>query len=165
MNVIKVKKFFYYLFHWDKAFTMVKMKRLYNKKNNKLSDEDYLKRMFRIKMGYKLDLSEPKTFNEKINWLKLFNREDIYTTMVDKHAVKNFFSQRIGPEYVIEELGVYSSSEEIDLNRLPNKFVLKTTHGCGCMIVCKDKNAIKWSEELKKMDDSLKDNYYYHCRE
>lgn len=91
----------------------------------------YLKLLYRFKMGYRLDLKNPKTFNEKIQWLKLYNRRPEYTTMVDKYAVKQYVAERIGEEHIIPTLGVWEKTEEIDWDSLPNQFVLKTTHGGG----------------------------------
>lgn len=105
-------------------------------------DRLYLKLLFRLKMGYKLNLDNPKTFNEKLQWLKLNNRKAEYTKMVDKFAVKEYVAKIIGEEYIIPTLGVWDKFEDIDFDRLPNQFVLKTTHGGGGVgvVICKDKS-------------------------
>ena len=92
------------------------------------SDKLYLKIIFRLRMGYKLDLDNPKTFSEKLQWLKLFNRKPEYTQMVDKYEVKNYVANIIGEEYIIPTLGVWDRFEDIDFDKLPKQFVLKTTH-------------------------------------
>lgn len=137
------------------------------KKASSMEDEEFIKETFEINMGYKLDLSNPKTFNEKLNWLKLHNRKEIYTTMVDKHAVKQFVrDSSCGEEIgIAEELGCYENADQIDFDSLPDHFVLKTTHGCGGMVICKDKSKLDIPSIKKELNASLKDNYYYHCRE
>lgn len=132
-----------------------------------MGDEEFIKKTFRINLGYDLDLNDPKTFNEKLNWLKLYNRKDVYTTMVDKHAVKKLVrDSACGKEIgIAEELGCYESADEIDFNLLPERFVLKTTHGCGGMVICKDKSKLDIPAIKKELNASLKDNYYCHCRE
>lgn len=165
MRKPSIRKVFYYLLHPNALIRAYRIMKLYSNEHYSLSDEEYIRKMFRIKMGYNINLNNPRTFNEKINWLKLFNRQSIYSMMVDKHAVKGYVSNLIGKNHVIPEIGFYHSSQEINISILPDKFVLKTNHGCGSMIVCTDKSKIDWDNELKKLDESLKDNYYYHCRE
>lgn len=94
-------------------------------------DSTYLKMMYMLEMGKKLDLDNPRTFNEKLQWLKIHNRKPIYTTMVDKYEVKSYVTSLIGEEYVIPTLGVWDSFDEIDFNSLPDAFVLKCTHDSG----------------------------------
>ena len=159
-----VRKICHYLFNPRNLYVRFALIKLESEKEL-FSDEEYLKKYFRIVMGYELNLDNPKTFNEKMQWLKLYNRQSIYTTMVDKHAVKKFVSDIIGSEFVAEELGCYASPNDIDLSKLPNQFVLKTTHGCGGMIVVHDKTKIDTNMINKILGKSLKDNYYYHCRE
>ena len=106
---------------------------------NWLPDAVYLKGCFKAKMGYKLDLQNPKTFNEKLQWLKLYDRKPEYTQMVDKYAVREYIKNTIGEEYLIPLLGVWDSFDEIDFDALPNQFVLKCNHDSGSVIICKDK--------------------------
>lgn len=138
-----------------------------SKASDGLDDEDYLKRLYKIHFGHELDLKNPQTFNEKLQWLKLHNRKDAYTTMVDKHAAKGFVRSLCSEDEIkiAEELGCYESADDIDFNSLPDKFVLKTTHGCGGMVICKDKSKLDIPAIKKMLNDSLKDNYYTHCRE
>ena len=110
---------------------------------NWMSDEQYLRIAYKIKLGKNLNLENPETFNEKLQWLKLYDRRPEYTMMVDKFEVKKYVSDIIGEEYVIPTLGVYNSFEEINFDALPNKFVLKCTHDSGGIVICKDKSSCK----------------------
>lgn len=130
-----------------------------------LSDESYIKLMYRIKMGKKINLNNPTSFNEKLQWLKLYDRKDIYTEMVDKYEVKKLIADKIGEEYVIKTLGVWGRFEDIDFEKLPNQFVLKTTHDSGTVIICKDKSTFDVEGARKKINARLKYNYFYSCRE
>ncbi len=132
---------------------------------NLLPDLLFLKREFRIRMGYSLNLRNPRTFNEKLNWLKLYDRKPIYTTLVDKYAVKKWVADKIGEKYIIPTLGVWESVEEIPFSELPSQFVLKCTHDSGGLVVCKDKSTLDFSAAKKKLQDSLKKNFYYQSRE
>lgn len=132
---------------------------------NRMSDEVYLKRMFRYTMGAELNLDTPKTFNEKLQWLKLHDRKPIYTTMVDKFAAKEFAASIIGNEYIIPTIGVWNSFDEIDFDNLPNEFVLKCTHDSGGLVICKAKNKFNKQTAKIKISDSLKRNFYYYGRE
>lgn len=132
---------------------------------HRLSDEEYIKRMWQIKMDYPLNLDNPQTFNEKLQWLKLHDHREEYTTMVDKFAVKDYISKTIGSQYVIPLLGVWNRFEEIDFTKLPNQFVLKTTHGCGGMYICRDKNELNVSKARSEITRKLNFNYYYTQRE
>ncbi|MCI8730339.1 MAG: glycosyl transferase [Lachnospiraceae bacterium] len=129
---------------------------------NRMPDKEYLKREFKASMGYELDLDNPKTFNEKLQWLKLNCTEPLYTKLVDKYEVKFYVSNKIGAEYIIPTIGVWEKFEDIDFETLPDLFVLKCTHDSGgvCMITTKD---IKKSR--KKLERCLKHNYYYYHRE
>lgn len=133
--------------------------------NNLLSDEAYLKKQFKLTFGYELDLNNPQTFNEKLQWLKLYDRKPEYTTMVDKYAVKKYVADRIGDEYIIPTLGVWDSFDEIDFDSLPDQFVLKTNHDCGGLVICRDKSKLDKKAAKKKLTRSLKRNYYFSCRE
>ena len=106
---------------------------------------------FKKSMGYPLNLKEPKTFNEKLQWLKLYNRNPEYTTMVDKYAVKKYISEKIGAEYIIPTFGVWNSFDEIDFDALPDQFVLKCTHDSGGLVVCRDKSSLDMDAARKKL--------------
>ncbi len=132
---------------------------------NILSDKAYVKLVYKRCIGKKLDLDNPKTFNEKIQWLKLYDRKPEYTNLVDKYEVKKIVADKIGEEYIIPTLGVWDKFEEIDFDKLPNQFVLKCTHDSGSIIICKDKSNFDIKSARKKINKSLKRNYYYHGRE
>lgn len=138
----------------------------YRKMLNWLPDKVFLKAAFRARFGRKLNLNNPKTFNEKLQWLKLYNRKPEYTKMVDKYLVRDYVKEKIGEKYLIPLLGVWDDPEEIDFDELPMQFVLKCNHNSGIgMCICKDKNDLdigKVKEELKKGIDQ---NYYLTGRE
>lgn len=130
-----------------------------------LNDKHYLKIKYKLEMDKKLNLDNPSTFNEKLQWLKLNDRKKIYTTMVDKYEVKKYVSDIIGEEYVIPTLGVYNDFDEIDFDKLPNQFVIKCTHDSGSTIVCKEKEKFDMKKAKNKINKSLKRNFYYDFRE
>ena len=130
-----------------------------------LSDEKYLKIMYWASMHKKLNLSNPRSFNEKIQWLKLYDRKPEYTQMVDKYEAKRYVADRIGNQYIIPTLGVWNHFDEIDFDSLPNQFVLKCTHDSGGLVICRDKNKLNLNEAKKKIEKSLATNYYYNGRE
>lgn len=130
-----------------------------------IPDYIYLKLIYRGSFGKKLDISKPKTYNEKLQWLKLHDRKDMYTQLVDKLEVRKYISENIGEEYLIPLLGVYNSFDEINFEELPKQFVLKCTHDSGGLIICKDKNKLDIDSARKKINKCLKQNYYYMWRE
>lgn len=133
---------------------------------NGLSDEEYLKKRFELLFGYELDLSDPKTFNEKLQWLKLYDRDPVYTTLVDKHAAKGFISELLGPEYVVPEIGVWERAEDIDFDKLPERFVLKCTHNSGKgVIVCRDKKGLDRKKAVRELRAALDQDFYSTVRE
>ena len=132
-----------------------------------LPDKLYLRLLFRLKMGKWPNLSHPKTFNEKLQWLKLYDRRPEYTQMVDKVAVKNYVANIIGREHIIPTLGVWERPEDIEWDTLPKQFVLKTTHGSGSsgVVICKDKDTFDKEAAIKKLDQSMKTDVYKRLRE
>ena len=132
-----------------------------------LPDALYLKIMFRLKMGYCLDLKTPKTFNEKLQWLKLYNRKPEYTLMVDKFEAKRIATRILGKEYVIPTIGVWDKFDDIDFSLLPDSFVLKSTNGGGGggVVICRDKNVFDKSSAAKRLNSSLKTSIYKHLKE
>lgn len=130
-------------------------------------DKLYLKLMFRLKMGYWMDFDNPQTFNEKLQWLKLYNRRPEYTQMVDKYAVKEYVANIIGDEHIIPTLGVWDSVDDIDFDKLPNQFVLKTTHGGGGggVVICKDKSQFDVEQCKIRLQQSLDSCIYRNLRE
>ena len=106
-----------------------------------IKDEEYVKIKYKLEMNKRLNLQDPKTFNEKLQWLKLYDREDSYTTLVDKYEVKKYVEGRIGKKYVIPALGVWDSFDEIAFEQLPEQFVLKCSHDVGGAVICRDKTS------------------------
>ena len=127
-----------------------------------IPDKLYLKLVFRLKMGYWMDFDNPKTFNEKLQWLKIYNRRPEYTKMVDKFAVKEYAANVIGWDYIIPTLGVWDRFEDIDFEILPAQFVLKTTHGGGGggVVICKEKAQFDACAAKEKLNKSLKYSIY-----
>lgn len=145
-----------------KAFTTLLMKC-----NFLFPTKLYLKLLFKLKMGYKLDLNDPQTFNEKLQWLKLYANKSEYTNMVDKALAKEYVRPLIGAKYVVPTIGVWGKPEDIDFEKLPNQFVLKTTDGGGSegVIICKDKSLMSKDVIISKMYKALKQNIYGMLRE
>ena len=133
---------------------------------NWMSDEAFLKRKFKLRMGYELDLDNPKTFNEKLQWLKLYDRNPLYTKLVDKYEVRKYIAEKIGEEYLIPLVGgPWNSPDEIDFDALPEQFVLKCTHDSGGVVICKDKSKLDIPAVKAKLNKHLKRNYYWTNRE
>ena len=129
-----------------------------------IPDKTFLKHRFKESFGYKLDLNNPQTFNEKTQWLKLYDRRPMYTVMVDKYDVKKFVEERIGAKYIIPTLGIWDRFEDIDFATLPDRFVLKCTHDSQSTVIC-DKKTMDLSFVKNKLTKRLKMNYYYQGRE
>lgn len=130
-----------------------------------LPDKIYLKIRYWLEFGKKLDLKNPKTFNEKLNWLKINDRKPEYNKLVDKYLVREYISNAIGDEYLIPLLGVWDSFDEIDFDALPEQFVLKCTHDSGSVVICKDKKSFDYDAAKKKIERKLKKNLYAWGRE
>ena len=131
-----------------------------------MDDEQYLKLAFRAKMGYPLNLENPRTFSEKIQWLKLYDRKPLYTQLVDKYAVRQYIAEKIGEEHLIPLVGgPWNSAAEIDFDALPEQFVLKCNHDSGGLVVCRDKSSLDRETVKQKLDQHLKANYYMSSRE
>jgi hypothetical protein len=130
-----------------------------------LPDKLYLSIKYRTHFGYWMDWQNPKTFCEKLQWLKIYDKHPEYTQMVDKVAAKDYVAGIIGDEYIIPTLGVYNSADEIDFEKLPNQFVLKCTHDSGGVIVCKDKSKLNTTAVKKKLANGLKRTYVIQTRE
>ena len=130
-----------------------------------MPDEKYVKKAYRLAFGKELDLDNPVTFNEKLQWLKLYNRKPEYTAMVDKYEAKKFVADLIGEEYIIPTLGVWDKFEDIEFDKLPDKFVLKCTHDSGGLVICRDKSRLDMAVARKKINKSLRRDYYMANRE
>lgn len=132
---------------------------------NRLSDEKYLKKMFKIRTGRDLDLENPQTYNEKIQWLKLYDRKPTYVTMVDKCEAKKYIADCIGEEFVIPSIGVWDKFDDIDFDVLPKQFVMKCTHDSGGIVIVRDKEALNRKIVRKKINKRMRTNYFYQGRE
>lgn len=146
------------------------LERAFNKYNDKgwlkfISDKTCLKILYHMYFGKKLNLKNPKTFSEKLQWLKLYDRKPEYTTMVDKYAVKKLVADLIGAEHVIPTLGIWDSFDEIDFATLPDQFVLKCTHDSGGLVIVRNKNQFDKAAAKKKIEKCLKRNFFYTGRE
>ena len=123
--------------------------------------EWWLKHEFKRRVGYWPNIKHPKTFNEKLQWIKLYDHNPLYTKMVDKFEAKKYVSDIIGDEYIIPTLGVWNYFEEIDFDALPTQFVLKCTHDSGSIVICKDKNNFDKYAARAVLNKGLHYNYYY----
>lgn len=130
-----------------------------------LDDESYIKKEYYYKMGKILDLDNPQSFNEKLQWLKIHDRKEIYTFMVDKAAVKDYIGEMLGREYLIPTIGIWDNADDIDFSILPQQFVLKCTHNSGGVIICRNKSSFNIEDAKKSLNKSIKRNYYYEHRE
>lgn len=130
-----------------------------------LSDRTYLRLAYRMKMGKKLHIDAPKTFNEKIQWIKLYKHDSDLNKYVDKYLVKDVVARLIGEEHIIPTIGVWDSFDEIDFAKLPEQFVLKCNHDSHSVVICKDKSKFNYSEAKRRLDGGLKKNYFWHGRE
>ncbi len=148
-----------------KKALIAKIVRLNPKRFSFLSDEQYIQLKFYDAFGRFMDFNNPRTFNEKLQWLKVHDHRPEYTTMVDKYTVKKYVAEIIGCEYIIPTLGVWDRFEDIDFETLPNNFVLKCTHDSGGLVICKDKAKLDIELIRKKIETSLSNNFYYMGRE
>ena len=130
-----------------------------------MPDEMYLKIVYFLTFKKKLDLQNPKTYNEKLQWIKLYDRNPKYVDLVDKYKVKKIIAEMIGEEYIIPTIGVWERAEDIDFNTLPEKFVLKCNHDSGGIVICKDKKALDKEGAVKKLSNCLKHNGFWYGRE
>lgn len=129
------------------------------------SDKLYLTLLYHHRLGKKLNLNNPRTFSEKLQWLKIHNRKPEMVDMVCKVEAKKYVAKIIGEEYIIPTLAVYNSVDEIDFDKLPNQFVLKCTHDSGGIVICSDKSKLDIDAAKAKLAKGLKVNYYYQNRE
>lgn len=131
-----------------------------------LTDKAHVKMLYRTRTGKKLNLKDPVTFNEKLQWLKLNDRRDLYRICADKLRVRDYVAEKLGEEYLIPMLGSWEHADQIDFDQLPEQFVLKCNHNSGLgMCICKDKKKLDLPEVRKQLEIGLKQDYYYHGRE
>ena len=129
------------------------------------NDKQYISLRYFAAMGKRMNWDNPQTYNEKLQWLKLYDHKPIYSTMVDKYEAKKYVANIIGDKYIIPTLAVYDKVEDIDFDALPNKFVLKCTHDSGGLVICRDKSKLDKKAALKKLKKRMNGNYYYWKRE
>lgn len=130
-----------------------------------MPDKLFITLAYQARMGKKLNWNELRTFNEKLQWLKLYDRKPIYKQYVDKFEVRKIVAKTIGEEYLIPLIGIYNTWDEIDIYKLPNKFVIKCTHDSGSVIICKDKSTFNFKLARKKICKAMKKDFYWHSRE
>lgn len=130
-----------------------------------ISDKTYLKLLYETRIGKKLNLKNPITFDEKLQWLKLYDRKVEYTVWADKYEVRNYVAEKLGEQYLIPLLGVWNSADELKLDDLPEQFVLKCTHDSASVCICTNKKNFDWNAAMDKLQKSLNQNYYWHSRE
>lgn len=129
------------------------------------SDATHAHFLFKRAFDRRLNLIEPKSFNEKIQWMKLYDRNPLYQKLADKYAVREYVKNRVGGEYLTVLLGLYERVEDIVLDAFPERFVLKATHGSGWNIICQGRQAFDWNSSMKKMKKWLNSNYFDLGRE
>jgi hypothetical protein len=139
---------------------------LISKGNSKwMPDPLYLKLLYRLRFHSKLNLKKPETYNEKLQWLKLHDKNEEYCIDVDKFEVRNKIAALLGEEYLVPLLKVYNKPDEINVDELPEQFVLKCTHGTHCSVVCKNKENLDVKKTKKELGKWLQHNYFYDARE
>lgn len=161
MNINNFKKVVKFIYNSNYRFK-VKAKLGYY---DKMDDVEFLNLYFKSSLDYDLNLFNPNTFNEKLQWLKLYDRKPEYITMVDKYKVREYISEKIGEEYLVPILGVWDNPDEIDYDSLPNQFVLKCNHNSGGVFICNNKDEFNWIQVKKEIRKDLKKNYYFPYRE
>lgn len=130
-----------------------------------LNKRNYIKLLFKKRMGYKCDLFHPVTFNEKLQWLKLNAINPDYTRLADKVKLKEFVREKLGEEYVVPTLGIWNKPEEINFDELPSNYIIKCNHGSGSLFSLLVDETITKEEIITKLKNGLKINYYYHAAE
>ncbi|MBP1949045.1 ATP-grasp fold amidoligase family protein [Virgibacillus litoralis] len=121
----------------------------------------FIKKNFLKQHGYNINFKEPITLTEKIQWLKLYGSLENYSKYVDKNEVRSYVHETVGKDYLIPKIGVYKSASDIDLDSLPEKFVIKATHGSGWNMIVKDKSKLDWNFAKKKITKWINTNYFY----
>lgn len=163
----KIKRTFRHLYKSNRKFSALytRMSRVKTLTLRVLDDRTYIKLKYRLSMGKKLDIDNPVTFNEKLQWLKLNDRNPLYTQLVDKYLVREYVEQRIGAQYLNSLLGTYDCFRDVPFHSLPEKYVIKCNHDCGSIEICDGKNKLDIKKMKSKFDKALKRNYYWCSRE
>lgn len=150
----------------EKAVIQISKYQFINKLVDILPDKYYIKlKWYGRRMPYRLDLNNPKTYSEKLQWIKLYDHNPLYTTLVDKYRVKNYVAEKIGSDYVIPLLGTWDRVQDIEWDKLPNQFVIKVNHDCGGQVICKDRSLFDREKAIEKLKKAFARNYYYDSRE
>lgn len=157
----KLRKFVDFLTNPETRVSVLQARGFYDN----LTDEQFIRKKWKSKMDYPLNLDNPQTLCEKLQWLKLHDRKPKYSAMVDKYEAKKIVADAIGERYIIPTYGVWDDFDSIDFDALPEQFVLKCTHDSGGFVICKDKKTFDKEAAKKKLCKSLKRNYYYGVRE
>lgn len=158
---MKLDTFFYFLKHPREVHYSIIMKYPWLIKD----DRKYIEYVWKHRMNYPLNLDNPRRYNEKLQWMKLYDRRDVYTKMVDKYEAKEYVQDIIGSEYVIPTIAVWNNTEDIEWDKLPNQFVLKCTHDSGGLVICKDKTTLDRKKAIDKLKKSLQNDFYMAARE
>lgn len=132
---------------------------------NYMDDKSFVEKQYRTFFGKNPDLEHPQTFNEKLQWLKLYDHRPEYVTMVDKYLVKDYVANIIGEKYIIPTIGVWDNPKDIDFDALPEQFVLKCNHDSGTVHICTDKSSLNIKKVQNCLRKGLRRNYYLHGRE
>lgn len=156
-----MKKIFDYFLHPSNIVGWL----MINKPHFFKNDKYFLKKKWKYMYGSELNINSPTTFNEKLNWLKINNRQPVITVMADKYAVKKFVANKIGEEYVVPCYGVWDSFGEIEFEKLPSQFVIKATHDSSGATVVRDKSTFDITTAKKKFDRIMKRNWFWPYRE
>ncbi len=132
---------------------------------DRMEDRKYLELRYKMIAGKNLNLDDPRSFDDKLQWLKLYDHNPFYSSIVDKYEAKKYISERVGEEYVPKILGLWNDYSDIDFSSLPSSFVLKCTHDSGGVVICKDKNNFDYSRAKRIIDGSMKKDFYLQKRE
>jgi hypothetical protein len=154
--------------YFKNPFLLIKRQKMRKLRSNssKYSDEIFLKKAFKILCGYKLNLDNPLTYNEKIQWLKLNDHKPIYHTLADKFLVRQYVKDKIGEHHLIPLIATWDNPEDVDFSTLPNSFVIKCNHNSGRgMILCKDKNELDIKKTYQEIKDGFEEDYFLLGRE
>ena len=130
-----------------------------------ISDERFIRWKYRLRLHQPLNLDTPKTFNEKLQWLKLYDQHEEYAQLVDKYEVKKHVAKIIGEQHIIPTLALFNSIDDIDFQKLPRQFVLKCTHNSGGIVICKDKDTLDVDKAKRKLKRGLRKNPFWTNRE
>lgn len=130
-----------------------------------MPDRLYLSMLFKQRLGYAMDWKNPRSFNQKLQWMKLYDRNPLYSTYADKVEVRDYVARTIGEQYLIPCLGVYDHAEDIDYDVLPDRFVLKCSHGAKYNVICKDKKALDIRKVNENLNKWLRDKFWRIKRE